>query len=131
MRTFLDNARKRRPRDRHRSRFARRNASAGGSALIRYRRNQELLFKESCTAGLWFLLVIMLIHLAGTLGDFSRKHLADHVLVIRMAFPALSVIAAAACLWRGSRGIREILDIRREQKDLHLQLRELSRGGDS
>ena len=114
--------RRRRPSARERSRFGR-SSTAGGRNLIRFRRNREAFWREIATVALWVAISLMLLDLAGTLQAFGDRHLADRAAPIRWAFPALAVGAAGFCLWRVRGGVTEILDIRREQKQLSERLR--------
>lgn len=114
--------RRRRPSARERSRFGR-GGSAGGRNLIRFRRNQEAFWREIASAVLWTAIALMLLNLAETLHRFAVRHLADRPEVLQWAFPAVAVAAAVFCAVRVRRGIAEILDIRREQKALAIQLR--------
>ena len=125
MRISRDSGR-RRQWARERSRFGRRS-TAGGTDLIRYRRNQESLWREVTALVLWVAIALMLVDLAGTLHRFGDRHLAERSVVLRLAFPALALGAAGFCVWRGRNGLVEILDIRREQKDISARLRATQR----
>ena len=72
---------------------------------------------------LWIGLTIMLLNLAGTLHRVSQAHLADRALVVRLAFPVLAVGASVACVLRARKNGIEILDIRREQREITERLR--------
>ncbi|HKK71955.1 MAG TPA: hypothetical protein VKA86_12105 [Candidatus Krumholzibacteria bacterium] len=125
MRIFRERGRKRLS-TRERSRFGR-HSTAGGQDLIRFRRNQESLWREATSMVLWVAIAIMLLNLAGTLHRFGERHLAQRGLPIRVAFPALAVGAAAFCVWRARGGVVELVDIRREQKVISARLRAAQR----
>jgi hypothetical protein len=125
MRIFRERGRKRLS-TRERSRFGR-HSRAGGRDLIRFRRNQESLWREITTLVLWVAIAVMLLNLAGTLHRFGERHLAERGLPLRVAFPALAVGAAVFCVWRARGGLVEVVDIRREQKAISDRLRAAQR----
>lgn len=112
---------------RRNSRFAARRqrpTGTGGSALIRFRRNRELMARELVVLALWGGLALLLGSLAGTLWRVAEVHLVDRGRATQLALPTLAILAGLGCLWRARRALREFLDIRREQAGLTERLRD-------
>jgi hypothetical protein len=123
MRSLIDGGyKRRRPAARDRSRF-RRTGGEGGRDLIRFRRNREALWREISTCVLWIGLTVMLVNLAGTLNRVAGVHLADRNVVVRAVLPLMALGAAGFCLLRARRNVFEIVDIRREQREITDRLR--------
>jgi hypothetical protein len=98
-------------------------ASEGNRDLIRFRRNRELMARESVGVALWIGLSAMMILLTRTMHRVAQTHLADQESWIRLGLPALPILGALGTLWRASASLREWLDIRREQREVLARLR--------
>jgi hypothetical protein len=98
-------------------------ASEGNRDLIRFRRNRELMARESVGIVLWLALTGMMLALARTLHRVAQAHLADQESWIQLGLPALPILGAAGTLWRAVASLREWQDIRREQREVLARLR--------
>lgn len=113
MRSWTELRRGRRPDSRGRSRFGR--GAKGNRDLNRFRRNRELLARESTMLVLWVAVAVMLLNLAGTLHRVAIHQLAERAALIRYSLPTVAVLAALGSLWRARLNLREIQELRTEQ----------------
>lgn len=127
MKSFLKTGRSGRRTDKlkqkYRSRFADGGASTGNRDLARFRRNRQLLARESTSTLLWLAITVMLIPLGRSLWHVARAHLHDRPLVWQVAFPATAALAMMFCLLRARSGWREIIELRRDRVQLLHRLR--------
>jgi len=110
-------------KEKYRSRFKGGPLNSGNRSLARYRRNRQLLARESISAILWVAIAVMLVPLARSLWHVSRAHLSDQPLLWQAALPAVAAGAMVFCLLRARAGWREMRELRREQAELLRHLR--------